>query len=252
MVSKAVCASAQGAVQYFENHLNLADYFAEGEKIERGRFMGKVAERLGLAEAPITREKFGCFAQCDMPGLGADSKRQRAFEIKFIEFTYSPPKAVSVVAAIDERVKVELYETVKEGLRWFETKVAVRDRRGQLAHEEVTKPTGEMIAALFQHETSRTNDPDFHVHALIGNVTWDEERQGYFAIHYGEMLELRKTFDARIHNNLAARMGALGYQVEAATSGFGLKEVPTVALGLCRPMLISMIQRTRSTWPIGR
>jgi conjugative relaxase-like TrwC/TraI family protein len=167
-----------------------------------------------------------------MPGLGAESKRQRTSEIKFIEFTYSPPKAVSVVAAIDERVKVELYEAVKEELRWFETKVAVRDRRGQLAHEEVTKPTGEMIAALFQHETSRTNDPDFHVHALIGNVTWDEERQGYFAIHYGEMLELRKTLDARMHNNLAARMGALGYQVEAATSGFGLKEVPTVALGL--------------------
>ena len=194
--------------------------------------MGRVAERLGLDEAPITREKFAAFAQCNMPGLGADSKRQRASEIKFIEFTYSPPKAVSVVAAIDERVKVELYEAVKEEMRWFETKVAVRDRRGQLAHEEVTKPTGEMIAALFQHETSRTNDPDFHVHALIGNVTWDEERQGYFAIHYGEMLELRKTLDARMHNNLAARMGALGYQVEAAASGFGLKEVPTVALGL--------------------
>ena len=232
MVSKAVCNSAQGAIQYFENHLNLADYFAEGEKIDRGQFMGRVAERLGLDGAPITREKFGAFAQCDMLGLGAESKRQRASEIKFIEFTYSPPKAVSVVAAIDERVKVELYEAVKEELRWFETKVAVRDRRGQLAHEEMTKPTGEMIAALFQHETSRTNDPDFHVHALIGNVTWEEERQGYFAIHYGEMLELRKTLDARMHNNLAARMGALGYQVEAAASGFGLKEVPTVALGL--------------------
>ena len=102
----------------------------------------------------------------------------------------------------------------------------MRDRRGNLANEEVTKPTGQMIAALFQHETSRTNDPDFHVHTLIGNVTWDEERKGYFAVHYGRMLELRKTLDARIHNNLAARMGVLGYQVETAPSGFGLKEVP--------------------------
>jgi hypothetical protein len=133
---------------------------------------------------------------------------------------------VSVVAAIDDRVKVELYEAVKEELGWFETLVAVRDRRGKLANEEVTKPTGEMIAALFPHETSRTNDPDFHVHTLIGNVTWDEERKGYFAIHYGQMLELRKTLDARIHNNLAARMGKLGYQVETAPAGFGLKEVP--------------------------
>ncbi len=127
---------------------------------------------------------------------------------------------------------MSFYEAVKDELRWFETQVAVRDRRGNLANEEVTKPTGEMIAALFQHETSRTNDPDFHVHTLIGNVTWNPERKGYFAIHYGRMLELRKTLDARIHNNLAARMGDLGYHVETAPAGFGLKEVPpsTVAI----------------------
>jgi conjugative relaxase-like TrwC/TraI family protein len=230
MVSKSVCVSASGAVKYFDIHLNVADYFVESEVVNRGEFIGKVAERLGLKEAPITREKFVAFAQCDTVGLGADSKRQRASEIKYIEFTYSPPKAVSVVAAVDGRIKAELYDAVKEELHWFETRVAVRDRRGELANEEVTKPTGEMIAALFQHETSRTNDPDFHVHALIGNMTWDAERKGYFAIHYGEMLELRKTFDARIHNNLAARMGKLGYEVEAAPSGFGLKEVPAQAL----------------------
>jgi len=187
---------------------------------------------LGLDEAVVTREKFAAFVQCDMKGLGADSKRQRVSEIKYIEFTYSPPKAVSVVAAVDDRVKVELYAAVKEELLWFEQQVEVRDRRGNLANEEVTKPTGKMIAALFQHETSRTNDPDFHVHTLIGNVTWDDERKGYFAVHYGRMLELRKTLDARIHNNLAARMGGLGYHVETAPSGFGLKEVPTSAMAM--------------------
>ena len=232
MVSKAVCTSAQGAIDYFEDHLNVADYFVEGEKVDRGQFIGKVAKRLGLDEATVTREKFAAFVQCDMKRLGADSKRQRVSEIKYIEFTYSPPKAVSVVAAVDDRVKVELYAAVKEELRWFEQQVEVRDRRGNLANEEVTKPTGKMIAALFQHETSRTNDPDFHVHTLIGNVTWDQERKGYFAVHYGRMLELRKTLDARIHNNLAARMGGLGYHVETAPSGFGLKEVSAPAMAM--------------------
>ena len=36
MVSKAVCTSAQGAIDYFEDHLNVADYFVEGEKVDRG------------------------------------------------------------------------------------------------------------------------------------------------------------------------------------------------------------------------
>ena len=139
---------------------------------------------------------------------------------------------MSVVAAVDDRVKGELYAAVKDELRWFEQQVDVRDRRGNLANEEMTKPTGKMLAALFQHETSRTNDPDFHVHALIGNVTWDQERQKYLAVHYGQMLELRKTLDARIHNNLAARMGNLGYQVETAPAGFGLKEVPPSAVAM--------------------
>ena len=47
MVSKAVCTSAQGAINYFENHLNVADYFTESEKVDRGEFIGKVAERVG-------------------------------------------------------------------------------------------------------------------------------------------------------------------------------------------------------------
>jgi conjugative relaxase-like TrwC/TraI family protein len=232
MVSKAVCTSAQGAIDYFKNHLNAADYFVTSEKVDRGEFIGKVAEQLNVSEKAITRDEFVAFVNCDMKALGADSSRPRVSEIKYIEFTYSPPKAVSVVAAVDERVKGELYAAVKDELKWFEQQVDVRDRRGNLANEEMTKPTGKMLAALFQHETSRTNDPDFHVHALIGNVTWDQERQKYLAVHYGQMLELRTTLDARIHNNLAARMGNLGYQVETARAGFGLKEIAASAVAM--------------------
>jgi hypothetical protein len=46
------------------------------------------------------------------------------------------------------------------------------------------------------------------------------------------MLELRKTLDARIHNNLAARMGNLGYQVETAPSGFRLEGSSPVAVAM--------------------
>lgn len=232
MISKAICTSVRGAENYFKSHLNAADYFVEKEKAERGYFIGKVAERLGLEGAEVTRERFRAFVECDVEALGASSGRPRTSEIKYIEFTYSAPKAVSVVAALDDRVKGELYAAVKEELDWFETLVDVRDRRGELFNGEEKKATGEMFAALFQHETSRTNDPDFHVHTLVGNVTWDEERKQYLAVHYGRMLELRKTLDFRIHNNLAARMAKLGYHVEPAKFGFGLKEVPLAAVDM--------------------
>lgn len=90
-----------------------------------------MAKRLEVDEKPITRGQFVAFAKCDTIELGAESRRQRASEIKYIEFTYSAPKAVSVVAALDDRVKGELYEAVKDELRWFETLATVRDRRGK-------------------------------------------------------------------------------------------------------------------------
>jgi hypothetical protein len=149
MVSKAVCTSAQGAIDYFEDHLNVADYFVEGEKVDRGQFVRKVAERLGLDEAVVTREKFVAFVECDMKGLGADSKRQRVSEIKYIEFTYSPPKAVSVVAALDDRVKVA--RTTKNTTQMFlsctrwclvrkQREPTVLHRWTEISHRTLTQP----------------------------------------------------------------------------------------------------------------
>ena len=88
MVSKAVCTSAQGAIDYFKNHLNAADYFVTGEKMDRGEFIGKVAERLNLSKKAITRDEFVAFVNCDMKALGADSSRPRVSEIKYIEFRF--------------------------------------------------------------------------------------------------------------------------------------------------------------------
>ena len=87
--------------------------------MDRGEFIGKVAERLNLSEKAITREEFVSFVSCDMKALGAESSRPRVSEIKYIEFTYSPPKAVSVVATVDDRVKGQLYAAVKDELKWF-------------------------------------------------------------------------------------------------------------------------------------
>src|SRR5258707_15306202 len=83
-----------------------------------------------------------------------------------------------------------------------------------------------MLGAAFVHETSRAKDPDLHIHVLIANVTIDPERSEALAMSYGEMLEMRKTLDYRIHNNLAWRLNALGYSVEVAEHGFRLREIP--------------------------
>ena len=92
MVSKAVCTSAQGAIDYFKNHLNAADYFVTSEKVDRGEFIGKVAERLNLSEKAITREEFVAFVNCDMKALGADSINGPGFRKSSISNSPTVPR----------------------------------------------------------------------------------------------------------------------------------------------------------------
>lgn len=237
MVSKVACTSAIAAEKYFDNHLSKGDYFIGQESREigvapTGVWHGVLAAEVGRENQAVTREDFRAFLECDLQALGAPWKRPRSSELKYIEFTYTAPKAFSIAAALDDRLKMELALAVHEELTWFENASCARDRRGELASGEVTRATGNMMAALFQHETSRTNDPNFHIHALIGNMTLDRERGEVLAMHFGEMLEFRKTLDARIHNNLASRTACLGYHVEVAEHGFALTEVPREAVDM--------------------
>jgi hypothetical protein len=139
---------------------------------------------------------------------------------------YSGPKSVSIAGVLDGRIGEQMSMAVKEELKWFENFSCCRDRRGELYNSEAARRTGKMLAAAFIHETSRAKDPDLHMHVLVANVTMDPERNEAFAMSYGEMLEMRKTLDYRIHNNLARRLNALGYSVELAEHGFRLREIP--------------------------
>ncbi len=215
-------------VDYQERHLSNGDYHLEEGKIQ-GEFIGALADQWGLSEKAILKDdpRFRSFAELDISALsGTDLKRPRKSERQAIEFVYSVPKSVSIAAALDGRITEQMTAAVKEELRWFESFACCRDRRGELYNSEAARRTGKMLAAAFVHESSRAKDPDLHMHLLVANVTMDPERNEALAMSYGEMLEMRKTLDYRIHNNLARRLNALGYSVEVAEHGFRLREIP--------------------------
>jgi conjugative relaxase-like TrwC/TraI family protein len=228
MVSKSVHTSAAELVRYHDEHLSNGDYHLEEGKVH-GEFFGFLAEEWGLGRRPIMKDdpRFRAFAELDIGTLsGRKLERPRKSERQAIEFAYSAPKSVSVAATHDTRIAGELASAIKEELKWFEGFACCRDRRGELYNSEAARRTGKMLAAAFVHETSRAKDPALHMHVLIANVTIDPEREEALAMSYGEMFEMRKTLDARIHNNLARRLSALGYTVEVAEYGFRVREVP--------------------------
>jgi conjugative relaxase-like TrwC/TraI family protein len=215
-------------VDYQERHLSNGDYHLEEGKVQ-GEFIGALADQWGLSEKAILKgdPRFRSFAVLDIATLsGENLKRPRKSERRAMEFVYSAPKSVSIAAVLDGRIGEQMSMAVKEELKWFESFACCRDRRGELYNSEAARRTGKMLAAAFVHETSRAKDPDLHMHVLVANVTMDPERNEAFAMSYGEMLEMRKTLDFRIHNNLAHRLNALGYSVEVAEHGFRLREIP--------------------------
>jgi conjugative relaxase-like TrwC/TraI family protein len=228
MVQKRVCTSAEAMVQYQQRHLANGDYHLEEGKIQ-GEFIGALAEQWGLSEKAILKgdPRFRSFSELEIARLsGGNLKRPRKSERQAMEFVYSAPKSVSVAAVFDGRITEQMAAAVKEELKWFEGFACCRDRRGELYNSEATRRTGKMLASVFLHETSRAKDPDLHMHVLVANATMDPERNEALAMSYGEMLEMRKTLDYRIHNNLARRLNALGYSMEVAEHGFRLREIP--------------------------
>src|SRR5258708_3756437 len=228
MVGKVVHTSAAELVRYHEQHLSNGDYHLEEGKV-RGEFIGAVAGEWGLSDELILKEdpRFRAFAKLDISWLsGSKLQRPRKSERQAIECAYSARKSVSIAAVNDPRIATEMSAAIKEELQWFESFACCRDRRGELYNSEAARRTGKMLAAAFVHETSRAKDPSLHMHVLIANVTIDPERNEALAMSYGEMLEMRKTLDARIHNNLARRLSALGYAVEVAGHGFRLRDIP--------------------------
>ncbi len=90
---------------------------------------------------------------------------------------------------------------------------AVRDRTGANAHTDNFHSTGNMVAAVFHHDTSRALDPQLHAHAVIANATFDHMRDKWLALQPRQMMERSRGITKLLRRDLAKRLGNLGYTV---------------------------------------
>ncbi len=151
------------------------DYFAAGAE-RPGRFLGRGAEMLGIADLEVTSEAmerlFG--RGCD-PRSGAALGRSFSPEderaVAGFALTFSPPKTVSVLWALgDQAVSSAVLSAheaaVEEALAFLEDHAAFT-RRGHGGISQVD--TDGLVAASFVHRTSRASDPQLHTHVLVAN-----------------------------------------------------------------------------------
>lgn len=147
----------------------------------------------------------------------------------FHDITFSAPKSFSVAAVVggDERLVEAFHQTVEATLAEMEKVAAVRVRSGAHVRTEATRKTGNLIAGVFHHDSSRALDPQLHAHAVLANASYDEARQSWFALQPVHMLtESSTSLRSFFYHDLAGRAQELGYGIEWRGNEFRLKDVP--------------------------
>jgi conjugative relaxase-like TrwC/TraI family protein len=216
------------AKEYFEQHLRVGDYYMEGNQV-LGQWFGKGAEELGLSGV-TQAEDF--LRLCDNlhPQTGERlTARQNTVRLNeaghkianrrvFYDFTLSPPKAVSIAALVgcDQRIVEAHDEAVTAALKQLEIYAATRIRKqGQSSY----RTTGNLVGAVFRHDTSRALDPHLHSHCILFNATKDSAENRWKALEAGEMVQAQKFVKNVYYHELVRSLNRFGYRIQNKPRG---------------------------------
>lgn len=147
------------------------DYYLNGGE-PMGQWFGESARRLGL-KGTVDKDDLRDLLEGYSPGKErelvlncGDPYRQSGWDL-----TFSPPKSFStlwsqVAPELREELQAIQQEAVKEALTYLEQEAGLT-RRGKFGY--VREEVG-FIAALFEHGSSRDQDPQPHTHAVLLNI----------------------------------------------------------------------------------
>jgi conjugative relaxase-like TrwC/TraI family protein len=218
----------KNAKEYFEEHLCVGEYYDQGQRVA-GQWFGLGAERLGLTSR-VRAEGFLRLCENQHPtsgetltqrlnttrvnGAGGNAANRRIF----YDFTFSPPKSVSVAALVgaDDRILEAHADAVRSALKEFEAFATTRVRIGKADDD---RSTGNFVAAMFTHDTSRALDPHLHTHCIVFNATFDAVENRWKALQNYELLRARKFAENVYYHELARKLSGFGYEIRNLTRG---------------------------------
>ncbi len=215
---------------YSSQHLEHNDYYAEGERVI-GLWQGRGAEMLGISGEVIPGD-FEALRQGLDPHTGEFLRQRRSADRiaadgttqshgrHLYDFTISAPKSVSVLADLgeDPRLIDAHRSAVAEALRELESYAAARVRKDRA---NLDRSTGNLVIAVYHHDTSRQLDPQLHTHAVAANLTYDGEEKRWKALQASGIYERRAYLTEVYRNALAREVRQLGYEIESRRDGKG-------------------------------
>ena len=206
MLSVAGVRSASGAANYFAKD----DYYTVEGSSEISAWGGEGAEAIGLA-GEVSKDAFEGVLNGILPSGEAVAQvenRRAGYDL-----TFSMPKSASVMAYVagDKRVLSANMAAVKATMGWVEKNLA--EGRRDVEGRKVPVQTGNLVYALFQHDTSRALDPQAHIHAVIANLTQMPDGK-WQALHADKIWSHSSIIGSIYHAYLRAELERIGYQLD--------------------------------------
>lgn len=226
--------SAGGAAAYFASD----NYYTAEQSEAASAWAGEGARDLGLS-GTVDTATFERILNGELP----DGKQVGDAETRDSgrDFTFSMPKSASLLALVsgDKRILAAHMAAVKQTMTWAEKNLA--EARVHVDGKDVAVRTGNLVYALFPHDTSRATDPQSHIHAVIANLTRlpaqfrnpDQVDQktgevtsddGWRAWHNGAMYRASAVLSSMANAILREKLEGLGYKTEV-TGKHGAFEV---------------------------
>lgn len=231
MMSFSQVKSAGGAKNYYTDKDN---YYVLGSMEDH--WFGKGAEALGLTGA-VEKETFTRVLEGKLPE-GSDLTHMSGDQNKHrpgYDLTFSAPKSVSMMALIggDKRLIDAHNSAVAVAMKEVEALASVRSMK---EGKSQTVLTGNLVVAMFNHDTSRDLDPQMHTHAVVANVTKHEDKWQALSSDtvgktgFSETVLANQIALSQIYRHaLKPQVEAMGYEVEDVGKHgmWEMKGVPT-------------------------
>ena len=212
-------------VKYYSD-LAKEDYYLDGGE-PNGVWAGKASKLLDLTGEVDTKNYINV-----MHGFTPDKKYklcQNAGNDRRYgwDLTFSAPKSVSAAwARADKYLKLKIqqahFKSTKAAIAFIEDNAAVSRRSNSGLQRE--KVTG-LVAATFEHATSRAQDPQLHTHCLIANVA-PREDGSWGTIESRDLYLWHKAAGTLYRAELSSQLRKLGFEIEKDGDAFKLPIVP--------------------------
>lgn len=144
--------------------------------------------------------------------FGADGSR-----VMCHDFTYSPPKAFSLLFAMadqdeQKRLRAALAEANEKAMDYLAE--YAETRTGSASGGTLKAERADIVRSAHAHFASREQDPQLHIHNVIYNVAQGEDGK-FRTLETRGMMSARKDADRLATAHLASLVQGMGYQVEA-------------------------------------